>query len=148
MRPPLVVLVVLLDLLARRVLKRHLISFGEAGENFDPFQRGDPCLHRDGAEVFLPMIGEPDELGSTAQAILGIPDLIGPKPLLQLEGNRLPISPLEGLERNGERSVALLSEDLDVRAHSSPKFRAQPVELYFHLEDLYFFEQLRRRRDE
>src|SRR5215467_10253458 len=93
------------------------------------------------------MIGEPDELGPAAQAILGVPDLIGFKALLQREGNRLSISPLESLERNGERTVALLSEDLDVRAHSGPKFRAQLVELYFHLEDLDFVEQLRRRHE-
>src|SRR6185369_5533056 len=96
----LVVLVVLLDLLAGHVLERDLLAGGEAGDDLDALQGGDPRLHRHRLEVVLPVLGQPDELAASVQGLLGLGQVLGGEAALQPVDDDAAVAPLQGLQRD------------------------------------------------
>src|SRR5207253_5506223 len=144
----LVVLVVLLDLLLRRIFERDLVARPQPGEDLDAFERGDAGRDRDDVEVLLPVVGEPDERVAPREPLPRRRDLLRLQPLLQAVGDRVALLALEGFERDRDRLVALLAEDLDVRAHPGFKVLAELVQRDLDLEDLDLLDELGRGGDE
>src|SRR6476659_8779327 len=68
-RLALVVLIVLLDLLLRRVLERHLLAGHQTRHDLDALERRDSGLDGHHVEVVLPVVGEPDVLVAPGQAL-------------------------------------------------------------------------------
>src|SRR5687768_3874322 len=77
------VVIVLLDLLLRRVLQRDLLRPLEPEEDLDPLEGGDAGGDGDDVVVVLPVVGEPDVLGAAAEALLGFGDHLGREVVLE-----------------------------------------------------------------
>src|SRR5664279_2686136 len=136
------VVVVLLDLLLRRVLERDLLATLEARQDLDALERRDAGGDGDGLVVVLPVVREPHVLATPVEPLLGRGEKLRLEIALEAVGDGLPVGALKRLERNRDGLLAFLAEDLDVRAHARAVRVAELVERDLDREDLDLVLQL------
>src|SRR5258706_2514918 len=142
------VVIVLLDLLLRRVLEGDSLSALEAGEDLDALEGGDARGDGHDVVVVLPVVGEPDELAPAAEALLGVLDELWRETVLEPVDDGATVPALERFQGDGDRLVLLLPQDLHVRAHAGAVHVSELVERDLDRKDLDLLQELGRGRHE